>query len=167
MGNNRKREWSRVTIDKARGLFIKGYSPEKIARLPDMPTRAPTIHHWKKRDEWIEERELTQARARELRIEKTAEKFSDIDIRQMELLFDLSKEVSKVIGSDLTLTPQGVNYLAMAMDKIIKNERLITDKVTEKQEANVKFGWEEILYGAAKLDKQTIIDMPVDNTNND
>ncbi len=167
MGNGRKREWSRVTIDKARGLFIKGYSPEKIARLPDMPKRAPTIHHWKKRDGWIEERKLTQARAKELRIEKTAEKFSDIDVRQMELLCDLSKEVSKAIGGSYPLTPQDVNYLSMAVDKIIKNERLITDNVTEKQETNVNFGWEEILYAAAKVDKHIVIDMPVENTNND
>ena len=170
MGNGRKKgyhEWDRDIIDKARGLFIKGYSPEKIARLPDMPKRAPTIHHWKKRDGWIEERKLTQARAKELRIEKTAEKFSDIDVRQMELLFDLTKEVGEVIGSSYTLTAQDVNYLSMAVDKIIKNERLITDKVTEKQEVGVKFGWQEILYATAKIDKQIIIDMPIENTNTD
>ncbi len=162
MGNSRKKpEWDREIIDKARGLFIKGYSIPKIARLPGMPDRIPTIHYWKTRGKWIEERELTQVRARELRIEKYADKFSDIDVRQMELLFDLSKEVGKVIGGDLTLTPQDVNYLSMAMDKIIKNERLISDKVTEKQEIGVKFGWEEILFATAKTEKQIVIDMPV------
>ena len=165
MGNGRKTkdtEWDRGIKDKARALYLKGYTIPKIARLPDMPDRINTIHHWKKREGWIEERELVQVRAKELRIEKYADELSDIDVRQMEQLFDLSKEVSKVMGSDYILTPQDVNYLSMAMDKIIKNERLITDKVTEKQEVGVKFGWEEILFASTKLDKQTIIDMPVE-----
>lgn len=170
MGNGKKkkeREWDGATIDKARDLFIKGYAIRKIARLPGMPKRPDTIHYWKKRGKWLEEKELTQVKARELRIEKYAEKFSDIDVRQMEQLFDLSKEVGKVMGSDYVLTAQDVNYLSMAMDKIIKNERLISDKVTEKQEVGVKFGWQDILYATAKKEKQIVIDMPVKSSSND
>lgn len=171
MGNSKRNEernkWGRDIIDKARGLFVKGYAINKIARLPGMPRRTDTIHYWKKRDGWVEERELTQVRAKELRIEKYAEKFSDIDVRQMEQLFDLSKEVGKVMGSDYVLTPQDVNYLSMAMDKIIKNERLISDKVTEKQEVGVKFGWQDILYATAKKEKYIVIDMPVESSDND
>ena len=61
-------------------------------------------------------------------------------------------------------TPQDLNYLAMAVDKIIKNERLIDDRVTERQAINVNFGWKEILYATATVEKQVVIDMPIEDT---
>lgn len=166
IGNQRLRnaKYPRSVMDEARRLYIKGYSPDKIARLPHMPSSVTTIHDWKVKEGWREERNLIFIRAKELRIEKTAQKFSDMDIRQMELLFDLSEEVRKSIHGNYLLMPQDLNYLAMAVDKIIKNERLIDDKVTERQETNVKFGWEEILYETITVEKQTIIDMPVEDT---
>jgi hypothetical protein len=158
----RHTRWSRTVIDEARRLFIKGYPPERIARLPNMPSRSSTIHSWKQKEGWVEEKALIFARARELRIEKYAEKFSDMDVRQMELLADLSDEVRKALGGSYFLPPQEIKYLTEAVDKIIKNERLIDDKVTEKLETSVNFGWQEILYATTKIEKTTVIDMPVE-----
>lgn len=160
----RKTKWTRSVIDEARRLYLKYYSPEQIAKLPHMPSRSQTIHDWKLREGWLEERHLISIRAKELRIEKYAQKFSDMDVRQMELLFDLSQKVRKSMNGNYVKTPQDLNYLAMAVDKIIKNERLIDDRVTERQAINVNFGWKEILYATATVEKQVVIDMPIEDT---
>lgn len=140
--------------EKARRLWLEGYSYEKIAKKPDMPNRWKTIQDWACKENWQEELDIIVQKANE----KRAEILSDELVRTTQLhrgqlqqahtdinearkkLQDLWKrwerneEGKEQTPMHLNSIASAIRSLASTLDIIIKNERLITGLATNKEE---------------------------------
>lgn len=146
-----KKPYPQEVITEAKRLWMRGYTFDRITRLPQMPNRSDTIKCWADRDDWEGQLIAISRRARDKFIEKMAEEFSDEDVEQMRLLLKLSDHVERNLDHYNLIDPQNLNALANALDKAVKGRRLVTDKATEKHElsGDVKVNWENIIYATA------------------
>ncbi len=136
--------------EKARRLFLLGYTVTAICSLQGMPDRS-TIRDWRYKEDWDADIPKIQERVREKRIENIATEIAKMDAEQLALLRKMRKKIADHLKLDGLLGAKDLQALSLALDKAIKNERLIKGKVTDIQESNVKIGWEDIIYGTTEV----------------
>lgn len=141
-------QWVR---DEAKRLWLKGYSSEKISKLPHMPDRRQTIDDWKIDEDWRGLAKRAVQKANNKMVGKIADSMSEMDDQQLDLLSKVREHINVHLGFDI-LDPKDLKALTESLDKTVKNERLIRGQATDRQEADVVIGWKDILYAAANDD---------------
>lgn len=149
--------WPIETVQEAKRLYFRGYNITRIGKLPHMPHRLSTIYDWKDREDWDGELERIQERRKEKRIERISDKLADMDVRQLDILFDFTTHIGRHLSTDYRLDPSIIQSLMAAFDKVIKNERLIKGDVTERKEnlLDGEFSLEQVIYASADVDLES------------
>ena len=141
---------SRKVREAARRYWLLGYSDEKIVSLlvrdfPDekTPTRPDTIYDWRKKDRWSDDLDIIETKMREKRDEILSDEIAKMNGEQLGLLtrFDTHLQLLLTrtakdecgVAIDSGLTPLELSQMAQALDKTIKNQRLIRNQPTSQQ----------------------------------
>lgn len=145
--------YPRKIVEKARRLWLLGYSLRSIAKLEGMPGKG-AITEWSHRFNWKSDLAAVQAKVAEKRIENIATELAKMDEEQLALLSKMRKKIAQHLKVEGMLEARDIQSLSLALDKAIKNERLIKGAVTERSEAetSINIGWKEIIYGTTQLE---------------
>lgn len=122
----------RKVRDKARRLWLQGYSFEKIVQQPDMPSKWQTIHNWARKENWKEELDIIVQRAGEKRIENLSNEVTKMNDEHLELL----RATQARIDDDLRegkLEFNSMRDLVYSLEKVIMTQRVIQGEVTERK----------------------------------
>lgn len=143
--------YPRHIIDEAKRLWLAGYSPERVARLSHMPNDPHTIRRWEKKEGWRSLADKAMKKANGKLVTKIANSLADMDDQQMELLGDMREQIRVHMGFDI-LDPKDIKALTDALDKVVRNERLIRGEATERAEdtVDVTMSWKDIIFNAAE-----------------
>lgn len=153
--------------EKARRLWLQGYSFEKIVEMNDMPRNRKTIERWCQKDKWEEELEIINRKADEKRTEILSDELAiitqihrgqlqqvhtDINEARKKLKnlwerWEKNNEGKEQTPINLNSITSAIRSLASTLDIVIKNERLITGLATNKEEV----AGEVIVKGYKKL----------------
>lgn len=141
-------------MEKARRLWLLGYTYSAISRIKDMPNNKKTYSKWRTKFDWDKDLDGIKERTREKRIENISTELAKLDSDQLAILKKMRKQIGKHLEMEAMLEARDIQSLSIALDKAIKNERLIVGQATERQQTEVsgKVGWEELIYGTANVD---------------
>jgi len=144
--------YSRKVREAARRYWLLGYSDEKIlpmlkADFPDekTPTRWHTISDWRQAEDWEADLEIIVTKATEKRQEELATELAAMNTRQIALLNLLDSHTQLLLTTrmvkgdggkpiDTELSAAEVSQLSSALDRSIKNQRLIRNLPTTQSQ---------------------------------
>ena len=152
---------SRNVKEAARRYWLLGYSDEKILPLlkrdfpsEKTPSRAKTILEWRQKETWAADLEIIAAKADQKRTENLADELAKMSEKQLGLLTQLDAHLQLLLtrivrdqsgkAIDTQLTPSELSQMAQALDRTIKNKRLIRGVPTTQTaiDANVQLAGE-------------------------
>lgn len=162
--------YSRKVREAARRYWLLGYSDEKIIPLlkpdfPDEPTpnRPNTILAWRQAEHWEADLEIIAEKAQGFRREELASELGKMSERQLALLSLLDSHAQLMLTArvvkgtdgkprDTELSASELSQVASALDRSIKNQRLIRGAPTVQAQIDATQDI-EIDFNALSLDQ--------------
>ena len=123
---------------EAKMLWLKGYAPERICKLPQMPNSPSTIYRWIRENDWWGELDDLRGQIDEEFKADMLERFKRVMREHLDLLRGLGKQTKFLLRRRKRLSPREIYQLATALEKMVKTDRLIRSELMDSSGETVE-----------------------------